>query len=143
MLLSESETGSRPSHVLSSGVCLFSEVKLSLASCLSDRIVDEILESLSRSQHTLVSLRLSVGLSLLHLSPHPSVLPPSPGRPSEQEGSSSAASRASHGGRGSGRDGSAAGEPEPGAGTQTTEEARAAGRGHVHGRRQRVDGQGH
>ncbi|XP_069371927.1 F-actin-uncapping protein LRRC16A [Paralichthys olivaceus] len=30
-----------------------SEVKLSVASCLSDRIVDEILESLSRSQHTL------------------------------------------------------------------------------------------
>lgn len=33
-----------------------SEVKLSVASCISDRIVDEILESLSRSQHTLVSL---------------------------------------------------------------------------------------
>uniref|UniRef100_A0A3Q3GNC6 F-actin-uncapping protein LRRC16A-like n=1 Tax=Labrus bergylta TaxID=56723 RepID=A0A3Q3GNC6_9LABR len=32
-----------------------SEVKLSMASFLSDRIVDEILESLSRSQHTLVS----------------------------------------------------------------------------------------
>uniref|UniRef100_A0A3P8WUI1 CARMIL C-terminal domain-containing protein n=1 Tax=Cynoglossus semilaevis TaxID=244447 RepID=A0A3P8WUI1_CYNSE len=31
-----------------------SEVKLSVASCISDRIVDEILESLSRSQHTLV-----------------------------------------------------------------------------------------
>uniref|UniRef100_A0AAZ3RZI8 CARMIL C-terminal domain-containing protein n=1 Tax=Oncorhynchus tshawytscha TaxID=74940 RepID=A0AAZ3RZI8_ONCTS len=33
-----------------------SEVKLSLASFLSDRIVDEILEALSGSQHTLVSL---------------------------------------------------------------------------------------
>lgn len=33
----------------------FSEVKLSLASFLSDRIVDEILEALSGSQNTLVS----------------------------------------------------------------------------------------
>lgn len=40
-----------------------SEVKLSMASFLSDRIVDEILESLSRSQHTLVSI-LSAGLSV-------------------------------------------------------------------------------
>lgn len=43
-----------------------SEVKLSVASLLSDRILDEILESLSRSQHTLVSIRPSV---------HPSVRP--------------------------------------------------------------------
>lgn len=33
-----------------------SEVKLAVASFLSDRIVDEILESLSRSQHTLVGV---------------------------------------------------------------------------------------
>lgn len=33
-----------------------SEVKLGIASFLSDRIVDEILEALSRSQHTLVSV---------------------------------------------------------------------------------------
>lgn len=37
-------------------VCIDSEVKLSIASFLSDRIVDEILQSLSRSQHTLVSV---------------------------------------------------------------------------------------
>lgn len=36
----------------------FSEVKLSLASFLSDRIVDEILEALSGSQNTLVSRSL-------------------------------------------------------------------------------------
>ena len=44
-----------------------SEVKLSLASFLSDRIVDEILEALSTSQHTLVrsqSSGLSDGLSI-------------------------------------------------------------------------------
>lgn len=40
---------------LMSPVC-DSEVKLSVASFLSDRIVDEILESLSRSQHTLVGV---------------------------------------------------------------------------------------
>ena len=42
---------------------LFSEVKLSLASFLSDRIVDEILEALSSSQHTLVRFTLSLSLS--------------------------------------------------------------------------------
>lgn len=41
-----------------------SEVKLSVASLLSDRILDEILESLSRSQHTLVSIHPSVRASL-------------------------------------------------------------------------------
>uniref|UniRef100_A0A3B3Z0E0 CARMIL C-terminal domain-containing protein n=1 Tax=Poecilia mexicana TaxID=48701 RepID=A0A3B3Z0E0_9TELE len=40
-----------------------SEVKLGVASILSDRIVDEILESLSRSQHTLVSAISSVKYS--------------------------------------------------------------------------------
>lgn len=40
---------------LMSPVC-DSEVKLAVASFLSDRIVDEILESLSRSQHTLVGV---------------------------------------------------------------------------------------
>uniref|UniRef100_A0A3Q3NBE2 F-actin-uncapping protein LRRC16A-like n=1 Tax=Mastacembelus armatus TaxID=205130 RepID=A0A3Q3NBE2_9TELE len=52
-----------------------SEVKLSMASLLSDRIVDEILESLSKSQHTLVSVlsaSLSVSLSLfLFIHPPP------------------------------------------------------------------------
>lgn len=54
-----------------------------MASFLSDRIVDEILESLSRSQHTLVSV-LSVCLSVflsVALSIHPSLLPPSVSRP--------------------------------------------------------------
>lgn len=53
-----------------------SEVKLSMASLLSDRIVDDILESLSRSQHTLVSvlLFLSVFLSDCFLSIHPFLL---------------------------------------------------------------------
>uniref|UniRef100_A0A4W6C404 Capping protein regulator and myosin 1 linker 1 n=1 Tax=Lates calcarifer TaxID=8187 RepID=A0A4W6C404_LATCA len=37
-----------------------SEVKLSLASFLSDRIVDEILEALSASQHTLMSALLNI-----------------------------------------------------------------------------------
>uniref|UniRef100_A0A3Q3N2X2 F-actin-uncapping protein LRRC16A-like n=1 Tax=Mastacembelus armatus TaxID=205130 RepID=A0A3Q3N2X2_9TELE len=50
-----------------------SEVKLSMASLLSDRIVDEILESLSKSQHTLVSvLSASLSVSLpesLHMTP--------------------------------------------------------------------------
>lgn len=56
-----------------------SEVKLHVASLLSDRILDEILASLSRSQHTLVSPRPAVQTSpcpsvCLHLS-----LTPSPG----------------------------------------------------------------
>ena len=43
----------------------YSEVKLSLASLLSDRIVDEILDSLSVSQHSLVTcLSPSVCLSV-------------------------------------------------------------------------------
>lgn len=42
-----------------------SEVKLSMASYLSDRIADEILESLSRSQRTLVSAHsISASFSL-------------------------------------------------------------------------------
>uniref|UniRef100_A0A8D0CWF4 Capping protein regulator and myosin 1 linker 1 n=1 Tax=Sander lucioperca TaxID=283035 RepID=A0A8D0CWF4_SANLU len=59
-----------------------SELKLSMASFLSDRIVDEILESLSGSQHTLVgvlSACLSVCLSYflsVFRSIHPSMLPP-------------------------------------------------------------------
>lgn len=49
-----------------------SEVKLSVASLLSDRIVDEILESLSRSQHTLVgvlAVRVSISLSVCFFCP--------------------------------------------------------------------------
>lgn len=41
-----------------------SEVQLNVASLLSDRILDEILASLSRSQHTLVSPRPAVPLSV-------------------------------------------------------------------------------
>ncbi|XP_076013240.1 F-actin-uncapping protein LRRC16A isoform X2 [Genypterus blacodes] len=47
-----------------------SEVKLSLASFLSDRIVDEILESLSRSQHTLSDHLSRKAQPLLHQEPH-------------------------------------------------------------------------
>ncbi|CAB1420744.1 unnamed protein product, partial [Pleuronectes platessa] len=47
-----------------------SEVKLSLASCLSDRIVDEILESLSRSQHTLADHLIRKDPPLLRHAPH-------------------------------------------------------------------------
>ncbi|XP_035039076.2 F-actin-uncapping protein LRRC16A [Hippoglossus stenolepis] len=47
-----------------------SEVKLSLASCLSDRIVDEILESLSRSQHTLADHLSRKDPPLLRHAPH-------------------------------------------------------------------------
>ncbi|KAL7868306.1 hypothetical protein SRHO_G00096900 [Serrasalmus rhombeus] len=43
-----------------------SEVKLSLASFLSDRIIDEILQSLSRSQHTLAEHLSRRGQPLLH-----------------------------------------------------------------------------
>ncbi|XP_066524854.1 F-actin-uncapping protein LRRC16A-like [Hoplias malabaricus] len=43
-----------------------SEVKLSLATFLSDRIIDEILESLSRSQHTLAEHLSRRGQPLLH-----------------------------------------------------------------------------
>ncbi|KAI5100800.1 capping protein, Arp2/3 and myosin-I linker protein 3 isoform X1, partial [Silurus meridionalis] len=43
-----------------------SEVKLSMASFLSDRIIDEILESLSRSQHTLVKHLSGRGQPLIH-----------------------------------------------------------------------------
>ncbi|XP_045914142.1 F-actin-uncapping protein LRRC16A isoform X2 [Micropterus dolomieu] len=43
-----------------------SEVKLSMASLLSDRIVDEILESLSRSQHTLADHLIKKPQPLLH-----------------------------------------------------------------------------
>ncbi|KAG7466520.1 F-actin-uncapping LRRC16A-like isoform X1 [Solea senegalensis] len=43
-----------------------SEVKLSMASCLSDRIVDEILESLSRSQHTLADHLIRKDQPLVH-----------------------------------------------------------------------------
>uniref|UniRef100_A0A7N6AKT8 CARMIL C-terminal domain-containing protein n=1 Tax=Anabas testudineus TaxID=64144 RepID=A0A7N6AKT8_ANATE len=46
-----------------------SEVKLSMASFLSDRIVDEILESLSRSQHTLADHLIRKGQTLLHKEP--------------------------------------------------------------------------
>uniref|UniRef100_UPI003AB0DA6E F-actin-uncapping protein LRRC16A-like n=1 Tax=Centroberyx gerrardi TaxID=166262 RepID=UPI003AB0DA6E len=46
-----------------------SEVKLSLASFLSDRIVDEILESLSRSQHTLADHLTRKGQPLLRQEP--------------------------------------------------------------------------
>ncbi|KAG7215523.1 hypothetical protein INR49_014690 [Caranx melampygus] len=46
-----------------------SEVKLSMASFLSDRIVDEILESLSRSQHTLSDHLIRKGQPLLHQEP--------------------------------------------------------------------------
>ncbi|MED6245090.1 hypothetical protein ATANTOWER_031224, partial [Ataeniobius toweri] len=46
-----------------------SEVKLSVASILSDRIVDEILESLSRSQHTLADHLIRKEHPLLHQEP--------------------------------------------------------------------------
>uniref|UniRef100_A0A4W6BL32 Capping protein regulator and myosin 1 linker 1 n=1 Tax=Lates calcarifer TaxID=8187 RepID=A0A4W6BL32_LATCA len=46
-----------------------SEVKLSMASFLSDRLVDEILESLSRSQHTLADHLIRKGQPLLHQEP--------------------------------------------------------------------------
>uniref|UniRef100_A0A3B4YAV0 Capping protein regulator and myosin 1 linker 1 n=1 Tax=Seriola lalandi dorsalis TaxID=1841481 RepID=A0A3B4YAV0_SERLL len=46
-----------------------SEVKLSMASFLSDRIVDEILESLSRSQHTLSDHLIRKGQPLLRHEP--------------------------------------------------------------------------
>ncbi|XP_039977511.1 F-actin-uncapping protein LRRC16A isoform X2 [Xiphias gladius] len=46
-----------------------SEVKLSMASLLSDRIVDEILESLSRSQHTLADHLIRKTQPLLHQEP--------------------------------------------------------------------------
>lgn len=46
-----------------------SEVKLSMASFLSDRIVDEILESLSRSQHTLGDHVIRKSRPLLHHEP--------------------------------------------------------------------------
>ncbi|XP_022613140.1 F-actin-uncapping protein LRRC16A-like, partial [Seriola dumerili] len=46
-----------------------SEVKLSMASFLSDRIVDEILESLSRSQHTLSDHLIRKGQPLLRQEP--------------------------------------------------------------------------
>ncbi|KAM4725409.1 F-actin-uncapping protein LRRC16A isoform 2-T2 [Anableps anableps] len=46
-----------------------SEVKLSVASILSDRIVDEILESLSRSQHTLADHLIRKDHPLLHQEP--------------------------------------------------------------------------
>ncbi|XP_035536785.1 F-actin-uncapping protein LRRC16A [Morone saxatilis] len=46
-----------------------SEVKLSMASFLSDRIVDEILESLSRSQHTLADHLIRKAQPLLHREP--------------------------------------------------------------------------
>ncbi|XP_051247205.1 F-actin-uncapping protein LRRC16A [Dicentrarchus labrax] len=46
-----------------------SEVKLSMASFLSDRIVDEILESLSRSQHTLADHLIRKAEPLLHREP--------------------------------------------------------------------------
>uniref|UniRef100_A0A3P8SR43 CARMIL C-terminal domain-containing protein n=1 Tax=Amphiprion percula TaxID=161767 RepID=A0A3P8SR43_AMPPE len=72
-----------------------SEVKLSIASFLSDRIADEILESLSRSQHTLVSVlsaHVSAGL-LVCLSFCFFILPSSiclsPGRSPNQEGPTS------------------------------------------------------
>ncbi|XP_027142874.1 F-actin-uncapping protein LRRC16A isoform X2 [Larimichthys crocea] len=47
-----------------------SEVKLSMASFLSDRIVDEILESLSRSQHTLADHLIRKPQPLLRQEPH-------------------------------------------------------------------------
>uniref|UniRef100_A0A3B3TIQ1 Capping protein regulator and myosin 1 linker 1 n=1 Tax=Poecilia latipinna TaxID=48699 RepID=A0A3B3TIQ1_9TELE len=46
-----------------------SEVKLGVASILSDRIVDEILESLSRSQHTLADHLIRKDRPLLHQEP--------------------------------------------------------------------------
>ncbi|XP_019206389.1 F-actin-uncapping protein LRRC16A isoform X1 [Oreochromis niloticus] len=47
-----------------------SEVKLGVASFLSDRIVDEILESLSRSQHTLADHLIRKDQPLVHHEPH-------------------------------------------------------------------------
>lgn len=47
-----------------------SEVKLAVASFLSDRIVDEILESLSRSQHTLADHLIRKDQPLVHHKPH-------------------------------------------------------------------------
>ncbi|KAM8767365.1 F-actin-uncapping protein LRRC16A isoform 1-T1 [Acanthopagrus schlegelii] len=47
-----------------------SEVKLSMASLLSDRIVDDILESLSRSQHTLADHLIRKSQPLLRHEPH-------------------------------------------------------------------------
>ncbi|XP_030596584.1 F-actin-uncapping protein LRRC16A [Archocentrus centrarchus] len=47
-----------------------SEVKLSIASFLSDRIVDEILESLSRSQRTLADHLIKKEQPLVHQEPH-------------------------------------------------------------------------
>ncbi|XP_028254971.1 F-actin-uncapping protein LRRC16A [Parambassis ranga] len=46
-----------------------SELKLSVASFLSDRIVDELLESLSRSQHTLADHLIRKNQPLLHHEP--------------------------------------------------------------------------
>ncbi|XP_041867731.1 F-actin-uncapping protein LRRC16A isoform X2 [Melanotaenia boesemani] len=46
-----------------------SEVKLSVASFLSDRIVDDILESLSRSQHTLADHLIRKNQPLVHQEP--------------------------------------------------------------------------
>uniref|UniRef100_A0A669E8M1 F-actin-uncapping protein LRRC16A n=1 Tax=Oreochromis niloticus TaxID=8128 RepID=A0A669E8M1_ORENI len=84
-----------------------SEVKLGVASFLSDRIVDEILESLSRSQHTLVSVLSTCHLHLLPAFPFLLVefflviprifLWLFPGRPSDQKGPTSGASRAPSG----------------------------------------------
>uniref|UniRef100_A0A674AFT6 Capping protein regulator and myosin 1 linker 1 n=1 Tax=Salmo trutta TaxID=8032 RepID=A0A674AFT6_SALTR len=53
-----------------------SEVKLSMASFLSDRIVDEILESLSRSQNTLAEHLTRKPQPLLHQDPNKTVLQP-------------------------------------------------------------------
>lgn len=61
--LSGSVHHAQPSGPSSPSSVSNSEVKLSVASLLSDRILDEILESLSRSQHTLVSVRPSERLS--------------------------------------------------------------------------------
>uniref|UniRef100_A0A8C9XRJ5 Capping protein regulator and myosin 1 linker 1 n=1 Tax=Sander lucioperca TaxID=283035 RepID=A0A8C9XRJ5_SANLU len=57
-----------------------SEVKLSLASFLSDRIVDEILEALSTSQHTLMEFDLDKALEdvPVHMEDPSSQTPPTP-----------------------------------------------------------------
>ncbi|XP_062343098.1 F-actin-uncapping protein LRRC16A-like [Osmerus eperlanus] len=51
-----------------------SEVKLSMASVLSDRIVDEILESLSASQHTLAGHLMRKTQPLMHHGPQETVV---------------------------------------------------------------------
>lgn len=126
---------------LMSPVC-DSEVKLAVASFLSDRIVDEILESLSRSQHTLVSV-LSTFTStffppFLFSSSRSSWLSLViflwlfPGWPSDQKGPTSGASQAPFGDGGLRWDSSAARELRPGSEPRS---GKWPGRYGLHGRK--------